>query len=76
MPEELFVVDAVAGFGGGRSLFTDRDAALTYADQIGGRAEVRAYNTLDLINDALDELHDASREDEDIENGELIATFE
>lgn len=81
MPEELFVVTIVTGFSGSRSMFTDRGAALKYAEQTQtgtavGYAEVRVHNTLDLLNAALDELDDASGEDEDIENGELIATFE
>lgn len=81
MPKELFVVNVVAGFGGSRSLFTDRDKALGYAEQTQtgtkvGYAEVRAYNTLDLINYALDDLTDAAEEDPEVENGELIATFE
>lgn len=80
MVEELFVVTVSKNNGGSRGMFRTKLEAVNYAEQAiedpkVEEVEVRAHNTLDLINYALDELEDAFREDPDVENGELVARF-
>lgn len=79
--ENLFVVSVTRNRSGSRGMFLNKDKALAYAEQTAADpevtyVEVREYNTVDLLNAALDELEDASREDEEIENGELVALFQ
>lgn len=81
MPPEITVVSVFGPYGGAQSLFVDKDAAVEYAEQIVANpevkyAEVRQYNTMDLINYALADMHEASVNDEFAENGELIGRFE
>lgn len=81
MVEELFVVTVFKKYSGTRGIFGSKDEAVAYAQQAVTdpdveQVEVRVHNTLDLINAALDELEDAAREDEEVENGELVELFQ
>ena len=80
MVEEMFVITVLRATGGSRGLYTVKDAALSYAEQVAEdpeveEVEVRAYNTLDLINAALDELDAAMHEDPWVFNGEVIYQY-
>lgn len=81
MNRETAVVTVYNKYGGSQRLFGSKDEALDYAEQVVTDpkveyAEVRVYDTLDLINYALQELAEASAQDEDIENGEFVGRFE